>query len=53
MKEYSKWSDDEVKELFSLVENYKKRSKIYSELSALNNQEVNRLVGELEKIDTE
>ena len=36
-----------------LVENYKKRSKIYSELSALNNQEVDRLVGELEKIDTE
>ena len=36
-----------------LVENYKKRSKIYAELSALHNQEVDKLVGELTKIDTE
>ena len=36
-----------------LVANYKKRSKIYAELSALNIQEVSRLVGELEMIDTE
>ena len=35
------------------VENYKKRSKIYAELSALNHQEVQRLVDALEKIDTE
>ena len=44
---------DEYEKKLHLVENYKKRSKIYAELSALHNQEVDRLVGELEKIDTE
>ncbi|MDD6468086.1 MAG: YlxM family DNA-binding protein [Erysipelotrichaceae bacterium] len=35
------------------VENFKKRSKIYEELSKLNLQEVDRLVEQLKKIDTE
>ena len=43
----------EYEDKLHLVANYKKRSKIYSELYTLNNQEVNKLVGELEMIDTE